>query len=763
MSVAIAPIAPVLATSRTASVEPHADPNRPVVDVLDKLDQKRDHSGGLTEAELKTLESEEPFVPLDLAEIRVKSMMDDLNTMKEDHLGRMETMQKVYNALVRNNHKIANEQLEKAKKLAMERINFYKDKAVEINKQLRDEKKKFEKDLRQRDKEAEKEKKNRAKENQANADKLATLLTLKKELDAEKEQLQQTILIKDAEMEGLQEKMRALEKSSEAADAFEAEKTALVKSHEDELKGLKDDIAKKESTIRALEEAVAEGGGLGLGAGIGRGPTSSIVSKEELDNLQQKLSDAQMKIPRLERDKLALQQEVDGLRSQVLNSAMDAEAIVAAKAKVDALQDKIKEVDAERVAEAEKHRQAVERLMEAQGIEQAAALAAQQAMYDKMIKQMIKAGQKAAKEKENQAAASVTATAVSEAKRQMDEAEAQRVNVMNAKKDEDMKRRRGLTRLGEVEEELKLKREDLSETDPKLQDLTQEIKALEEAVAAAMADRDRVSKYTEEQARAQFAQLNLAWDEASPQMVTQMLTASSAYAVCMENYNRMKELKEEGDQLKELVKSDDTNVSGPARLRQRELKAQFDKHKEQVTEAKATCHTTLMALGLFKRGDPEPTDAFIDSVTLAAEMWREVQLKAPPPKKEPSAELLAELAKFGLTPTRMTPEVVNDLEMLAATGDESLQAIRESKQISGEASELGARRDALGAELEKAKEELALAKGENASEEDIAAKDENVNKLAAQLVECATAFDALQKYVQMKVVRWMRCCDCMVW
>lgn len=138
MSSSAVAVAPALPAASAVGVDPHLDPNKPLADLTEVMDQSRNGSGSAAEGSGR----EEAYVPLEMAELRVKSMMGDLANMKSDHLARFERLQKFYNDLVRNNHKLATDNLEKARALALERIKVYKDNA----KALSDKMKVFERD-----------------------------------------------------------------------------------------------------------------------------------------------------------------------------------------------------------------------------------------------------------------------------------------------------------------------------------------------------------------------------------------------------------------------------------------------------------------------------------------------------------------------------------------------------------------------------------------------------------------------------------------
>jgi chromosome segregation ATPase len=699
-------MAAVVPVARSSAIVGLNDPNAPVQDLNEIIDTRRD-SNLLDADEQEKLDREEPYVPLAMAELRVRSMMGDLKDMKSDHLNRMNLMQKTYEDLIRNQHKTANDMLDKMRDKAAMRIQAYKEKALAINKQMITDKKANEKAQRVSDKELRAMKKN-----------LDAIIRAKKDLDEELAARERKLNKKHEELRQAHERLRELEDSDKGSTEQVATLTADVGTLNDEIVVLRGTVEKKEEEIAKLNLAL-DNTNTGLYRLKAEGAT---VSSAEVDKLQRDLTDTQERAERLEAERGNLVSEIARLGSLVAVGATSVEASGETTAKLHALESQLSDLDHARRVEAEKHHAAIVALDDKHERDKATVLLAQQAMYDRMLKQMTKAGENEEKAKQRDAKDSASNQKVAGVKREADEAARKKALADKAKQDADERYNMCDGRLNELEAELAAKLARKQAVDPELKALQKELTEKQAAADAAAGDRDRVAKYSEEEGRAQVAKFGLNWDQVNGPLVTQLLEVCKHYNLQKAGQEDMKTIKTEHEELKALAASPDQEIAGPAKVKTKELSGRFKAVKDEATAHKAQWTALVQDLGIKDSGVAFDKDADFDELALAAEMWHEVMRKQPAKRADPGAlppHIVEALAQFGVAPDAFSPELAKEMESIVADFGKQRALQEEMKNLKNEFDTCKAKTKENEAERDNAKNELAVARAEGMPQETI--------------------------------------------
>lgn len=690
--------------SRSSAIVGVNDPNLPVKD-LDDVYAARAQAELMGADEQEQLSREEPYVPLAMAEIRVRSMMGDLKDMKADHLERMNHLQKTYDDLLRNQHKVANDMLDKVRDKAAERIKAYKDKAMAINKQMIADKKAQEKAQRVAEKEVKAMKKN-----------LDAIIRAKKDLDEELAARERKLNKKHEELRQANEKLRDLEDNGKGSAEQAAALAAEVGTLGTEVEALRGTVAKKDEEIARLNLSLDN-----TSSGLYRLKADGVTaSAGEAEKLHRDLIDTQQRAQVLETERGQLMTEIARLGALVAAGATSAEVSAGDSAKLHALESQLADLDRARRVEAEKHHATLVALDDKHGKDKAGALLAQKTLYDKMLKQMTKAGEDQEKAKAREAKDSAVNVKVGAAKREADEAARKKALADQQKEEADDRFNHCDGRLNEVDAELAAKLKRKQEVDPELTVRARELTEKQRAADAAEGDRDRVSKYSEDEGRAQMAKFGLNWDDVNGPLVTQLLEVSKHYNLQKAGQEDMKTIKAEHEELKALAASPDQEIAGPAKVKTKDLSAKFKAVKDEATAHKAQWTELVQNLGLKESGVPFDKDADFDELALAAEMWHEVMRKQPAKRADPSAlppHIVEALAAFGVAPAAFTPEVVADMETIVADFGRQRALQEQMKTLKNDFDACKANTKDNEAARDAAKDELAVARAEGAPQD----------------------------------------------
>lgn len=652
-------------------------------------------------------------------------MMGDLKDMKDDHVQRMATLQKAYEGLLRRNHQIASEMLDKARQKAGERIKMYKDKAIEINKQLMSEKKAMEKQQRSTDKEMKAMKRD-----------VDAIIRAKKDISKELASREKKLSQKHEEVRVLQARLSEYEGKYSDVDGTVAKLEDELASVKAEAGSLGGELQAKVEEAASLEDALksAEAELVKLKAG------NVAVSSVEMQGLVQELDEARATIPMLEAEKEALTAEIARL------SGGGAVAGVAAVdgAQVELLKGKLEDVDKARRAELERFRGATAELEARAEAEKEAALAAQQELYDTMIKQMLRAGKTKEEQKQRKALDSIADERLVKAQREADEAARKKAQA-DARKDEvDGKCSALSDRLAELEAELARKKAREQEVAPEHAELAAAVQQQEAAAADAQGHRARAAQYTAEEGRAQLAKFNLDWDQVNGPVVAQLLDVCKNYNLMKALQEDMRGIKAQHEEAKALSGSPDLDVSGPAKIRAKELAGQFNALKGDATTHKAQWHNQVQELGLKDAGVGFTSDEDFEQLALAAEMWHEVMRKDPSARNTGAirgakgavipANLAGVMKEFQLDPTATDAATVAALE--AIVGDYTAQRAKqeELKDVKADFDAKKAGVKDKEDEATKAKQALAEAKAEGKPAEEVDALQAQVEALGKESV-----------------------------
>jgi len=683
---------PAIPAVGSSGHSPEYDPNRPTPNIL----QPGERVGGDPSADNSTYTKEEAYIPLSLAELRIQSLMTDLQNMKSDHVGRMEKLKQTYEQLLKERHSDAKAKIDEARKIILDQI-------AEIAK-LTNEKKLRDQFMESRSKEYE----NQLKDSRAELEKARVGLDVSQKQLREKENL-----IKQREDE--------LEKKTQQCNEIQAELQKVITE--------RDKLMEQKAQ---LERRLAAADGRPIGAGG--------ASSDSLLEAQSRVIDLEKQLAILTGEKKALADEVELLRKA--GPAVPHEDSAEQRARYQAALDELAQANAAMI---EAHKEQTAKLISDAHRDRDEALAKQRDFYDKMIEQMVRLGEEAEKAKERAKAASLNLSDLEDAKKAVKDAEDTRAAISNERRQLDAKLTHCIDRLEEVEAQIRRNNDTLNnEVDPKLNALEQQVNALRAEADEAKGDRERASRYTLQEAVDEFNKIGIPFDQVTPQIITTMMQACGHGEVTAAQKASMREKKEEYDKLKEY--SDKNPDDEAARAQLAKLRAEFKSIKDQAQKSVSDARSAMYSLKL----DPAliEDDEFRATMSRACEMWREVALRSTP-KVTPPQELVEQLARFNLTPEMMTPQKLAEIKPFLALFPDFNTAIKEHKAQKERRDQLRAMVDGPLAEaLERAREAMSVA---NATGEGVAEATAQLDEATAQMAQAQQEAEQLEQSVHKLV------------
>lgn len=483
---------PTLQVSISHGVGSLYNPNVP----LTQLSDGERKNGGVDE-------TEKGYIPVELAEIRIRAMLDDLDKMKTSHHQYIEKMQKTYNNLVRDNHKIAQEQLQRARALAQERIGLYRNRVQELVAEL-------------------KELQNKAKKGDDTIKELAKKIESQKQAE---DRYKAEVEAKKAEIATLRDDIDRIKAMGGDAGAAAAH-MEQAKKYEEEIAQLKVEIENNQTTIAALEEDLMQGGA----PGVSRVVRATGGGGSAVDEVLKKLTAANDRVNELEAERAQVTAQVEQLKKVAKEKAQDAADAQDLREKVNELQEQLIKKERERDRELEKLSGEMVVLNSKMNDDKVAALAAQQAMYDKMIKQMIRAGEEEERKKQEAEASSASAAEIDALKLKVDETQ----DRIKGHEEEKVKIGSKIPALNErkkeLEELIRIKTEDKEHKEVEKGQLENEVNGLIKMAEDEKRDKEQAAAWTKDDVQAQFDKLKMDFEGFTLPKGSALLEACASHA-----------------------------------------------------------------------------------------------------------------------------------------------------------------------------------------------------------------------------------------